>query len=83
MKTCKTCGAQIIWARTQAGTPIPIDTQASVAGKFILVDVAPDRVEAHPAPDCFVGLRFDTHFATCPDADEHRKPRQGDLFGDG
>lgn len=73
LQRCRSCGAAIIWARTQKGKAIPVDPEAvnpPATGNILLVanngtlmaKVGP------PAP----GLRK-AHFVTCPSADRWRK----------
>ena len=71
---CDSCGAPIRWERTVRGKPIPLDPEPGTdAHLFIRSDglVADDR--SHPA--WADAPRFETHFATCPNANKHRKPR--------
>jgi hypothetical protein len=59
---CKSCGAPIIWAQVKdSGKAIPLDEKTEM--RFILVDTG------------IVELRhtFQTHFASCPNAKQHRK----------
>lgn len=66
------CGALMRWEKTVRGKPIPLDpTPVPGAHLFIRADglVADDR--SHPAPED--SARYETHFATCPDASKHRK----------
>jgi hypothetical protein len=56
---CKSCQARIVWAVTVAGKRIPLDEGAEVAGT--IGDV--------------VTVRAVPHFATCPQAAQHRKRR--------
>lgn len=73
MSRCKSCQAEIKWARTAAGKNIPLDIGVVTsggnvrhtgewAGPFMVVEVVAvgegDRV---------------SHFATCPNAKEHRR----------
>ncbi len=84
MSACRTCGAPIIWARTEAGKAIPMDAEpvpvgTSPLGTFIL-ERSGRRANSDPlmrAPDIAdVGVdRFRSHFATCPDARQHRRAR--------
>jgi hypothetical protein len=64
---CKTCGAEIIWAETERGRPMPVDAKPL---KVILLE---DLGELF-APKAKVVNAFVSHFATCPDAAEHRRP---------
>jgi len=55
---CRTCRAQIIWFKTEAGKNMPVDA---------------DSVK--PEDDELDLSRHVSHFATCPQADSHRKTR--------
>lgn len=64
---CKSCGAEIIWAVTDGGARMPV----SVASKQI-------RVVLHEGvkdPVARIQPTYVSHFADCPNADQHRKPR--------
>lgn len=71
MPACNSCGAAIRWATgAKSGKPIPLDVAPVVAGNIELRGetahyVTPD----HNA----IGQRFVSHFATCPQAAQHRK----------
>lgn len=58
--TCKSCNAPIYWAKTESGKAIPLDRP----GESRVV------IEAGRAK---VRQTFVAHFATCPNADKHRK----------
>ncbi len=83
MPECRTCGAPMEWAITARGKPIPLDPEPvengniEKTGEFALTrfgDEAPVvRYVDDEQPDLFEQDRFVTHFATCPDAREHRK----------
>jgi hypothetical protein len=68
--TCKWCDAPIVWATTLSGKSIPLDPKVYVVGV---------TVEGHPGVVDFVRGR-ESHFATCPEADKHRKDGQVSLF---
>jgi hypothetical protein len=71
MSSCKSCGAEILWV-TMAGSrkKMPID----VEGLKVVVPagVAADGVERGVALHKVV-VGHTSHFATCPNAAEHRK----------
>jgi len=76
--TCGSCHAPIRWALTLAGKPIPLDPDPRPDGNLVVIETADwnGLPLARPAelgdpPD---GPRYVTHFATCPDADTHRRP---------
>jgi hypothetical protein len=79
--TCSSCGARIYWAVTAAGKRIPIDVDPTLMGLFFLV-CRPDHLLAvsaaaeGPVAEKYRlarANRYDSHFATCPDAAKHRK----------
>ncbi|HEY1309247.1 MAG TPA: hypothetical protein VGF24_37165 [Vicinamibacterales bacterium] len=73
---CKSCGAEIVWAKTIKGRPIPLDRAPSQRGNVVLSDEGTALVYNSPgaiAPRYQDSPRYLSHFATCPDADEHRK----------
>ena len=81
MSRCKSCTAEVFWARTASGKMIPIDADPVEGGNVHIVTrrvdgtpatvrVASQEELAHPGYDTYV-----SHFATCPDAREHRSKR--------
>lgn len=76
MTVCRSCGAEIFWVRSCSGKPMPIDLLASpegnisVQGGVARVHVGRDR-EVELAQGS--GMLFTSHFATCPDAEQHRQ----------
>lgn len=73
MAQCRTCEAPVIWADTQSGRKMPIDEQPTAKGNMVYVGgvartaSAEDRRLGRPL--------YTSHFATCPDADAHRRAR--------
>ncbi len=61
MSTCKSCGATIVWMKTDKGKNIPVDWFEVPWGRR--------------RPTTFDHETMVSHFATCPNADKHRKPR--------
>ncbi|HET9954136.1 MAG TPA: hypothetical protein VFQ61_06515 [Polyangiaceae bacterium] len=59
-KKCLSCGAEIVWVEMQSGRRMPLDAKPQ---KLIVIEA--DKGE--------VKLCFTSHFATCPDAAEHRR----------
>ena len=66
---CRSCKAFIIWMKTAAGKNMPVDAD-SVPFKL--------GADGHPVdpPKLFDPETMTSHFATCPNADTHRKPRE-------
>jgi hypothetical protein len=78
---CSSCGAPILWAKYTTGARMPLDREP-VPGGTLRVERGPsnwsmagsdhyhllcfwDRSETEP--------RYQSHFASCPQAQEHRK----------
>jgi hypothetical protein len=77
---CRSCGAPIVWAVTEAtGRRMPIDPEPTSGGNVILSDDNPPVALVLPAGQASLFAhgtgadRFTSHFATCPNADAHRK----------
>lgn len=92
---CRSCGADVLWATMKdSGKKIPLDAQPSPTGNLWCQQKSnPPHLEllAFPAlPVDHPGLdtinqdrrRWVSHFATCPNAGEHRKPKQLGRFGE-
>ena len=83
MATCRTCGEEVTWTITTNGKMMPVDAIPTEDGNFYLVDEGDTHPTAYyyvpmfppTAADGFDGDRYDSHFATCPSADEHRRTR--------
>lgn len=77
---CRSCGAAIVWAKTTNGKAMPVDLMPTDDGNIVLLDDGNERGEQtalvvksgeeHPSVE-----RHKSHFATCPKAASHRKPR--------
>jgi len=61
---CKTCGAPILWLRMTTGAQMPVDEKPQR-----LIVLEPTNVGV--VRDCYT-----SHFATCPDAAQHRRARE-------
>lgn len=78
---CRSCGAAIRWAvSANTGGRIPLDPQPVEGGNLGVVEWAehprPQRDTPVVAVDpvaALTGYRYVTHFATCPNADRHRR----------
>lgn len=77
MAECRSCGAKIEWIQTKKGKNMPIDVEpvdpteaedgtflCNADGRFI--KVGKSQYEENEGP------WFISHFATCPNADQHR-----------
>ena len=76
MAECNSCGAPIFWAKTIKGRPIPLDEQPSPRGNVVVSEEGTALVYRDPsaiAPRYADSPKYLSHFATCPNAEEHRK----------
>jgi hypothetical protein len=72
---CKSCGAAVTWCVTSTGKKMPVDAKEAPGGNVVL--------EKHPLyREPFARVvapgtgKHTSHFATCPNAIQHRKPRR-------
>lgn len=77
MAKCKSCGAEIIWIKTRNGKAMPCDAEPvpyreSFSGGMKLVTKAGDVVPGH-YDGTSKDFAFISHFATCPNANRHRR----------
>lgn len=73
---CRGCKARIVWAITPKGKSMPLDPEPSPDGNVEVVTDANGRwhvVAVHPEPDLFGGIRYLSHFVTCPKSKEFRQ----------
>ena len=63
---CSSCHADIKWAKTRTGKAMPLSVK-SMEKRWFYVDV--DHAELKES--------YITHFADCPQAELHRKPKDG------
>lgn len=75
--SCSSCSAEIIWAQSETGKPMPVDAEPVAGGnvELQLPDDPRDPPVAHvlrkgesKPPPLYV-----SHFTTCPNAALHRK----------
>ena len=83
---CKSCRAIVVWSVTLAGKRMPLDHAPSPDGRFFVfvpddpreplqcanVSERSERAEEARYTD---RPRYTSHFATCPNAEEHRRKR--------
>ena len=84
MARCKSCGKEIRWIKTAAGKNMPVDAEEITyrkngKGKSIIVtkngEVHAANIVPNGTPDA-TGVGYISHFATCPNADQHRKSKR-------
>jgi len=77
---CRSCEAPIRWAVSDStGKRIPLNAEPDPAGN-LAVRLVDGRLRVRSAPAGRTELdagekRGMSHFTTCPDADQHRRPR--------
>lgn len=78
MANCRSCGAPIRWAVSDgSGKKVPLDPEPVVDGNIVVVDrpghTLVVRFLKKDRPLTRDGLRYVSHFATCPNSARHRK----------
>jgi hypothetical protein len=77
--TCRSCGAEIIWARTERGSRMPMDARRVMGNDKNLFVLRDHHSPEGPLAIAAWGLdwrsdpHYRSHFATCPNADQHRR----------
>lgn len=72
MAKCRSCDAEIIWMITSTGKRIPADANdAARKAQQAIRDSA-----GYGVSPTFVPKYHQSHFATCPNADDHRKVKR-------
>jgi hypothetical protein len=74
---CRTCKAPIYWAATALGKSAPFDAKPNPEGGWWLARKPGGQTVATVAPphEQPARNRYTSHFATCPNAAQHRRPR--------
>lgn len=83
MAFCKSCGAEIVWVKTNKGQAMPCDSKKVMAakddkGKDLLVTPSGNVVRVNLAATITennVVIGYISHFATCPNANGHRRTK--------
>ena len=69
---CRSCGANILWARTSNGKAMPLDATPNPKGNLVVDGKGCiGAATKGELPDGEV--RYISHFATCPNSAKHRK----------
>jgi hypothetical protein len=77
---CRSCGRPIVWAISAAGKNIPLDPEPRADGNLLRHASTLDgkivfRAEVVDRDDPTLANRYVSHFVTCPDAKNFRRPR--------
>lgn len=73
MSRCKSCLAEITWARTEKGRRIPLDAEPVEGGNIQLQDGIAVIIGHGPTLLDDEGPRHLSHFVTCPNSQDWRK----------
>jgi hypothetical protein len=82
---CKSCRRPVIWCLTESGRLMPVDADRSHTGNLLVFELLspPDkpypRVKVAQDVEREYFAQWDlwvSHFATCPKAAQHRRPRR-------
>lgn len=78
MNTCRSCHAPVTWAETRTGKTMPVDPDPHPAGNVQLFQHPSGAQMADVLGPLEVAANGDrplhrSHFATCPNADQHRR----------
>lgn len=68
---CRTCAAPIYWCATKRGKLTPLDAEPVPDGEW-QIERSPEGLRAVKA-GLLPGPRYRVHWATCPQANEHRR----------
>jgi len=81
MNACRTCHAPGFWAKTATGKSILIDRDPVPDGNLQIFLEQGEPIALVTHGDVPGKQRYKAHFATCPHAAEHRRPREGRRDG--
>ena len=79
MTTCKSCNAPVRWVllrpKTGKAKAHPVDATPSASGSIRIPETGDAYVVAEADRPLVKFPLYTSHFATCPDAAQHRRPR--------
>ena len=73
--TCRSCGADVLWAQTPSGKRIPLNPEPDMNGNLHLQEAPELYAVLVPAGHTCPRAHYLTHFATCPQATGWRTRR--------
>ena len=82
MPECRSCGAAISWLTTSSGKKMPVNSEEvpfipDEAGQALAVSSENEIIRGRTCSESFEDERWIyarlSHFATCPNADNHRR----------
>ena len=78
-ETCRSCGSAIVWVEMESGKKMPLDAEpVAFVGNVLTNDKATGRVLSKEQIAVLPpgSKLYRSHFATCPNANKHRKPKE-------
>ena len=80
MSKCRSCGAEIIWIKTAGRKAMPCNPEQVAywqekkgSEKIVTPNGEVVSAELSGIPGKQTGIGYISHFATCPNADKHRR----------
>lgn len=71
MAKCRSCEALVIWAQMPSGKMAPFDEEPDPKGQWVIIGGKARREELEDR--ALMRPMHTSHFATCPDAQQHRR----------
>ncbi len=80
---CRSCGADVWWVLWPSGKKMPVDSEPDMRplpkGGSLVLTLRKESRELHvekfdPTKHDAKRNRYTSHFATCPNSDDHRRP---------
>ena len=68
--SCRSCGAQILWAITPSGKKMPLNVSQNTNSGNVRLRSDGVAIVGPPGSGSYY-----SHFVTCPQAGRHRRPR--------
>lgn len=70
---CRSCDASIVWATVaESGKRMPLDAEPDPTGLVGIISEQPVKIVVHGQATLDDGVRYTSHFATCPDHNDWR-----------
>jgi hypothetical protein len=74
VSTCSSCAARVIWVLSNKGNPVMVNAEPEDDGDHWLVKgTGAPPVAVKAAEEVKHAALYKVHFATCPNAEAHRK----------
>lgn len=71
--SCLSCGAPVIWVRTEGGMWMPVDAEPVEQGGLYVWQLVDGTWRCSVVESSYGKRRHRPHFATCPDAESWRR----------